>query len=94
MKGDCIMIELNADELCLEIKKRLTFANTIFPVWKECKEHEKRLQDYELTQNDKIRLLGYVQDVYEKQQYDVGASDIFDYEIIRDAVMKWIDDNF
>lgn len=94
------MIELNANELCLEIKKRLTFANHVYPVWEECKEYvygkelENKLKNYELTKEDKIELIGYVQDVYEAQQYDIGAEDIFSYEIIRDAVMKWIDDNF
>ena len=86
------MIELNEKELCLEIKQRLTFANHINPVWEECKEFKEL--DYELTEKDKIELLGYVQDVYEEQMYEVGACEIFDYEIIRDAVMKWIDDNF
>lgn len=92
------MIELNEKDFTLEIKEFFDFNHHVMPVIEQLIEFDERveekLKDYQFTDQDKIDILNQIKDDYEYQMDDIGAYDIFDYELIRESIMTWIENNF
>lgn len=98
------MIVYNEQKEELEIKEVLSFKHHVLPYFNEIKqdiegfdplqENEKEFLKYTLSHDDKMNILHYIEDEYERKTNYYDEVSIFDEEMIKECIMNWITDNF
>ena len=53
----------------------------------------KRFAYYQLTKQDKLKILGFIMDNYEFESNDYNVS-LFDEDLIRKSIQEWLEQNF
>lgn len=54
----------------------------------------KKFLNYSLTHEDKLKILEYIVDKYERSMNYYENASIFDDDLIREGIENWITDNF
>lgn len=98
------MIEFNEQKEELEIKEVLSFKHHVLPYFNEIKqdiegfdplqENEKDFLKYTLSHDDKMNILHYIEDEYERNSNYYDNASIFDPEMIKKCIKDWISDYF
>ena len=57
-------------------------------------EDTKKFLNYTLTHEDKLKILEYIVDKYERSMNYYENASIFDDDLIREGIENWITDNF
>lgn len=57
-------------------------------------EDTKKFLNYTLTHEDKLKILEYIVDEYERGSEYFESQSIFDDDLIRKGIEDWINDNF
>lgn len=61
---------------------------------KEESEKIEKFLNYKLTHNDKMEILHYIEDEYERSSNYFDNASIFDEHMIKECILTWITDNF
>lgn len=97
------MIEFNDKLEQIEIKETLSFKHHVLPVFNDIRDDLKlededddikKFLNYELTHDDKMEILHYIEDEYDRTSNYYDNKSIFDEEMIAESLMAWITDNF